>query len=74
MCHSNSQIYEVKMEEQEIREKILPDDYRVIAEKLKGRYAKRTIRAQLTGERTLKDIVRQAAEELIRLREEFINA
>lgn len=62
------------MEAQEIRAKLRPKDYDLIARKLKGLYAERTVRAQLKGERTLKEPVKQAALELIRIREEFINA
>ncbi len=62
------------MEAQEIREKLHPKDYRLIAEKLKGLYSERTVRAQIKGDRTLKDPVRNAALELIAMREEYINA
>ena len=37
------------MEAQEIREKLRPKDYQLIAEKLKGIYKEVTIRKQLTG-------------------------
>lgn len=62
------------MEAQEIREKLRPKDYQLIAEKLKGIYKEVTIRKQLTGKRKLKDSVRDAALELIAMREEYINA
>lgn len=62
------------MEAQEIRSKLRPKDYQLIAEKLKGLYAERTVRAQLKGERTLKTPVRDAALELISMREKYVNA
>ncbi|MCM1031828.1 MAG: hypothetical protein NC410_10375 [Oscillibacter sp.] len=62
------------MEAQEIREKLRPKDYQLIAEKLKGLYTERTVRAQIKGDRTLKDPIRNAALELIAMREEYINA
>ena len=58
------------MEIQELR----PKDYELIATKLKGRYTANTVRAQLKGRRTLKQAVKKAAEELIQMRENFINA
>ena len=65
---------QIKMELQEIRKKLRPKDYELIATKLKGRYTENTIRAQLKGRRTLKQVVKEAAEELIKIRENFINA
>ncbi|MEI3423279.1 hypothetical protein [Butyricimonas paravirosa] len=62
------------MEIQEIIKKLRPKDYELIAQKLKGRYTKDTIRAQLKGRRTLKLAVKEAAEKLIQMRENFINA
>lgn len=62
------------MEAQEIREKLHPKDYQLIAEKLKGIYKEITIRRQLTGHRTLKAPVRDAALELIAMREKYVNA
>lgn len=61
------------MELQGIREKLRPKDYELIAEKLKGLYTENTIRMQLTGIRTLKDPVRDAAIELIEMREKYVN-
>lgn len=63
----------IKMELQEIRKKLRPKDYALIAEKLKGLYTENTIRKQLTGKRTLKDPVRDAAIELIGMREKYVN-
>lgn len=63
----------IKMELQEIREKLRPKDYELIAEKLKGLYTENTIRMQLTGKRTLKNPVRDAAMELIEMREKYVN-
>ena len=62
------------MEIQEILEKLRPKDYELIATKLKCRYTANTVRAQLKGRRTLKQAVKKAAEELIQMRENFINA
>lgn len=62
------------MELQEIRKNLRPKDYQLIAEKLKGLYTENTIRMQLTGQRTLKEPVLNAALELFKMREEFINA
>ena len=62
------------MEAQEIRSKLRPKDYQLIAEKLKGTYKEITIRMQLTGKRTLKESVKNAALELIAMREEYVNA
>lgn len=61
------------MELQEIREKLRPTDYQLIAAKLKGLYTEGTVRMQLTGRRTLKDPVRDAALELIEMREKYVN-
>lgn len=62
------------MEAHEIKDKILSTDYVLIAKKLNGRYAVHTIQAQLLGYRTLKDSVREAAELLIKMREEYLTA
>lgn len=61
------------MEIQEIREKLFPKDYELISKRLKGRYTAETVRAQLTGVRTLKELVRDAAIELIEMREKYVN-
>lgn len=61
------------MELQEIHEKLRPTDYQLIAQKLKGLYTENTIRMQLTGKRTLKNPVRDAAIELIEMREKYVN-
>lgn len=74
MYRINETNLQIKMELQEIREKLRPKDYELIATKLKGRYTENTIRAQLKGRRTLKQVVKEAAEELIKIRENFINA
>ncbi len=62
------------MEAQEIHSKLRPKDYQLIAEKLEGLYTERTVRAQLKGERTLKEPVKNAALELIAIREKYVNA
>lgn len=62
------------MEAQEIRSKLRPKDYQLIAEKLKGLYTENTVRMQLTGKRTLKEPVRNAAIELIEMRKKYVNA
>ena len=46
-------------------EKLRKGDYSRITEMLGGKYARNTIEKQLKGERTLKDDVRQAADEYI---------
>ena len=50
------------MEAQEIHSKLRPKDYQLIAKKLEGLYTERTVRAQLKGERTLKEPVKNAAQ------------
>lgn len=63
------------MTREEIQEKLQSGDYKLIGEKVE-RHSE-TVRSQITGRRTLKDAVRDAAIELITLREklnaEFLN-
>lgn len=57
------------MTRNEIYEKLQSGDYKLIGEKVE-RHSE-TVRSQITGRRTLKDAVRDAAIELITLRDKL---
>lgn len=57
------------MTRQQIQEKLQSGDYKLIGEKVE-RHSE-TVRSQITGRRTLKDAVRDAAIELITLRDKL---